>query len=166
MTHAEDKLSLRKVHVLKPPTLVPRQPWLCCYLCLGPLSHRPTSECGVPCAKAVGESQPCANPTTAAWGQLEEAVALQQALRSLLGVTRLGPCLLPWLWVRDMSKDMATKKEHPGKHTEPRCCMVPVPHPASFYLLVCPQGKGCLLVVRAVDAWRRQEEFSCGGQVP
>lgn len=74
--HAKDKLSLRKVHVLKLPTLVPQKLWLCCYLCLGPLSHRPTSEHGVPCAKAVGELQPCANCTTAAWGQLEEAVPL------------------------------------------------------------------------------------------
>lgn len=39
---AKNKVSLRKVHVFKSPVWVPWQPWLCCYLCLGPLSRCPT----------------------------------------------------------------------------------------------------------------------------
>lgn len=38
----KDRVSLWKVYVLKSPVLVPWQPWLCCYLRLGPLSRCPT----------------------------------------------------------------------------------------------------------------------------
>jgi len=38
----KDKVSLRKVRVLKSPVPVPGQPWLCCSLRLGPLSRCPT----------------------------------------------------------------------------------------------------------------------------